>query len=72
MLLAFTALTALLVVLFLIFKPITAKTIYTKKSIAVLPFKNDSNDSTNVYFINGVMESILSNLQKIENLKAIQ
>lgn len=41
------------------------------KSIAVLPFKNDSNDSTNVYIINGLMESILNNLQKIENLKVI-
>ena len=35
-----------------------------EKSIAVLPFKNDSNDSTNVYLINGLMESILDNLQK--------
>ncbi|SNS84981.1 TolB amino-terminal domain-containing protein [Ekhidna lutea] len=39
------------------------------KSIAVLPFKNDSNDTTNVYIINGVMDAILSNLQKIEELK---
>jgi TolB-like protein len=28
-------------------------------------FINDSNDSTNVYIINGLMESILNNLQKI-------
>ncbi|WP_425392012.1 helix-turn-helix domain-containing protein [Ekhidna sp.] len=39
------------------------------KSIAVLPFKNDSNDTTNVYIINGVMDAILGNLQKIEELK---
>lgn len=38
------------------------------KSIAVLPFKNDSNDSSNVYIINGLMETILDNLQKIEDL----
>ena len=37
----------------------------------MLPFKNDSNDSTNLYFINGLMESILSNLQQIEDLKVI-
>ena len=43
----------------------------TEKSIAVLPFKNDSNDSTNVYFINGLMESVLNNLQKIEDLRVI-
>lgn len=42
-----------------------------EKSIAVLPFKNDSNDSTNIYFINGLMESVLSNLQKIEDLRVI-
>ena len=41
------------------------------KSIAVLPFKNESNDSTNVYFVNGLMESTLSNLQKINDLKVI-
>jgi TolB-like protein/AraC-like DNA-binding protein/Tfp pilus assembly protein PilF len=38
------------------------------KSIAVLPFKNDSDDSSNVYIINGLMETILDNLQKIEDL----
>jgi len=42
-----------------------------EKSIAVLPFKNDSADSTNVYIVNGLMESILNNLQKIENLRVI-
>jgi len=42
-----------------------------EKSIAVLPFKNDSNDSTNIYIINGLMESVLNDLQKIEDLKVI-
>ncbi|HEV8515583.1 MAG TPA: helix-turn-helix domain-containing protein [Cyclobacteriaceae bacterium] len=42
-----------------------------EKSIAVLPFKNDSNDTTNVYLINGLMESTLTNLQRIEDLKVI-
>jgi len=42
-----------------------------EKSIAVLPFKNDSNDSTNVYIINGLMESILNNLQNIKELRVI-
>lgn len=40
-------------------------------SIAVLPFKNDSNDSSNVYLINGLMESLLNNLQKIKGLRVI-
>jgi adenylate cyclase len=42
-----------------------------EKSIAVLPFRNDSPDTTNVYFINGVMEDILNNLQKIKDLRVI-
>ena len=42
-----------------------------EKSIAVLPFTNDSNDSSNIYFINGLMESILDNLQQIEDLRVI-
>jgi len=46
-------------------------TIEITKSIAVLPFKNMSNDSTNLYFVNGLMESALNNLQKIEDLRVI-
>lgn len=42
-----------------------------KKSIAVLPFKNMSSDSENLYFVNGLMESTLNNLQKIEDLRVI-
>jgi TolB-like protein/AraC-like DNA-binding protein len=40
-------------------------------SIAVLPFKNESADSSNVYLINGLMESTLNNLQQIPSLKVI-
>lgn len=42
-----------------------------EKSIAVLPFKNDSGDSSNVYIINGLMEAVLNDLQKIEDLRVI-
>jgi TolB-like protein/Flp pilus assembly protein TadD len=42
-----------------------------EKSIAVLPFKNDSADSTNLYIINGLMEAILDNLQQVEDLKVV-
>lgn len=42
-----------------------------EKSIAVLPFKNDSGDTSNIYIINGLMEAILNNLQKVEDLKVI-
>ena len=39
------------------------------KTIAVLPFNNNSADSSNVYIINGVVDAILDNLQKIEELQ---
>lgn len=40
-----------------------------EKTIAVLPFKNDSDDSSNKYIVNGLMEAILDNLQRIEDLE---
>ncbi|QNR25599.1 helix-turn-helix domain-containing protein [Croceimicrobium hydrocarbonivorans] len=43
----------------------------SEKSIVVLPFKNESSDSSNLYFVNGLMESTLNNLQKIEDLRVI-
>ncbi len=42
-----------------------------EKSIAVLPFKNDSGDSSNIYLINGLMESTLNKLQQIKDLRVI-
>jgi len=42
-----------------------------EKSIAVLPFINDSPDQENVYFINGIMEEILNNLQTIKDMRVI-
>jgi TolB-like protein len=54
-------------------KPLRAKARpeHPEKSIAVLPFINDSPDQENTYFINGVMEEILGNLQKIKALRVI-
>ncbi len=59
-----------LIALFIL-KPFTFQPKNLEKSIAVLPFKNDSNDSTNVYIINGLMESVLNDLQKIKDLRVI-
>jgi TolB-like protein len=42
-----------------------------EKSIAVLPFENDSPDPANAYFINGIMDEILTNLQKIKDFTVI-
>jgi eukaryotic-like serine/threonine-protein kinase len=48
-----------------------ARPVQPEKSIAVLPFINDSPDQENTYFINGVMEEILGSLQKIKALRVI-
>lgn len=42
-----------------------------EKSIAVLPFKNESSNPSNLYFINGLMQSTLTKLQKVEGLRVI-
>jgi TolB-like protein len=38
-----------------------------EKTIAVLPFRNLSNDSTQLYFCDGFMDDILNNLQKVKS-----
>ena len=42
-----------------------------EKSIAVLPFKNMSNDSLQQYFSDGITEDIITQLSKIADLKVI-
>ncbi len=62
----------LIIVSFLLFsKKDATYELEIEKFIAVLPFKNESNDSTNVYFVNGLMESTLNNLQKIQGFRVV-
>jgi TolB-like protein/tetratricopeptide (TPR) repeat protein len=42
-----------------------------EKSIAILPFRDDSPNDTNTYFINGIMGKILDNLQVIKEFRVI-
>jgi TolB-like protein/AraC-like DNA-binding protein/Tfp pilus assembly protein PilF len=42
-----------------------------EKSIAVLPFINDSPNDSTTYFINGIMEEVLNNLQKIKDFRVL-
>ena len=42
-----------------------------EKSIAILPFINDSSNDSTTYFIDGVMDEILANLQAIKELRVI-
>lgn len=39
-----------------------------EKSIAVLPFRNLNNDTTQIFFCDGFMDDILNNLQKVISL----
>ena len=43
----------------------------SEKSIAVLPFKNLSEDKANAYFADGIQDEILTRLSKIADLKVI-
>ncbi len=40
-----------------------------EKSIGVMPFRNDSNDPQNIYFCNGMMEDVISQLSKVEGMR---
>ena len=42
-----------------------------RKSIAVLPFENLSEDKANAYFADGIQEEVLSRLSRIRDLKVI-
>ena len=42
-----------------------------EKSIAVLPFINDSPSDSNQYFINGIQDEILNNLQTIKDFRVL-
>jgi TolB-like protein/Flp pilus assembly protein TadD len=42
-----------------------------EKSVAVLPFRNLSNDTTQLYFSDGIVEAILDHLFKVGELKVI-
>ena len=47
------------------------QTIDVEKSVAIKPFWNESNDTTNLYFVNGMMEDIRNNLSKISDMRVI-
>ncbi|WP_027077474.1 helix-turn-helix domain-containing protein [Maribacter antarcticus] len=68
---AMASLVVLVISFFLFSEKHIVPEVKLEKSIAVLPFKNESSDSTNLYFVNGLMESALGNLQKIEDLRVI-
>nr|WP_321357549.1 helix-turn-helix domain-containing protein [uncultured Draconibacterium sp.] len=70
LLISFLAIAIIAAVLYFVLRP-ASENRNKVKSIAVLPFLNDSNDTTNVYIINGLMEATLNNLQQIQDLRVI-
>ncbi len=60
-----------IVVVLSVFNLISGKKGYRdlEKSIAVLPFVNDSPNAENTYFINGIMDEVLINLMAITDLR---
>jgi len=49
----------------------TSAAIEIEKSIAVMPFDNESTDEENEYFVNGMMAAIRNNLSSIRDLRII-
>jgi TolB-like protein len=63
--------TVLIVLGILFFPKLVKSSKQVEKSLAILPFKNDTPVDSNRYFINGVMEDILNDLQEINDLRVI-
>jgi len=61
----------LLIISFSIYHAFSPSASPIEKSVAVLPFKNESNDASNRYFVNGLMETALGNLQKVKDLRVV-
>lgn len=57
------------VVLFVVVKPFSFQQKELEKTIAVLPFIDDSQETGNTYIINGLMDEILDKLHKIQDLR---
>ena len=62
---------ALVVLGFFLIPKLISSSSQVERSIAVLPFINDSPDQENTYFINGLMDEILNNLQKIKDFRVL-
>jgi TolB-like protein len=62
---------ALIIAGYFILSRLKKPTEQLEKSIAILPFINDSPVDSNKYFINGIMEEVLNNLQKIKDFRVL-
>jgi TolB-like protein len=62
---------AIIVLGYFLIPTLSKPKVQLEKSIAVLPFRNDSPNDSTTYFLNGVMEEILNNLQKISDFSRV-
>lgn len=60
------------IILIILLKPFGSGNQPLDKSIAVLPFRNDSPDEEKMYFINSIQAAIIDNLSNIEDLRVIE
>lgn len=66
------SITLLLVIAFVLWEYLQLeKTVVLEKSIAVLHFKDLSEDQSNQYFCDGIMEGVLNHLSKIKGLRVV-
>ena len=67
-----TSVLVLLIAAFFIYKNLSAfRGFKGDKSIAVLPFENTGNDSSEEYISDGITQDIINNLSKISSLKKV-
>jgi TolB-like protein/AraC-like DNA-binding protein/Tfp pilus assembly protein PilF len=66
-----TSIAALIGMIFIFIYFIQNSSVHKQKSIAVLPFKNLSENEENRYFADGVVEDILDRLAKINEFKVV-
>ena len=62
---------ALIVLAYFFFSNRSNSSNQVEKSIAVLPFKNDSPGEENTYFTNSIMAEVINNLQTIKDLRVV-
>jgi len=62
---------ALIMIGYFLIQTLSKPKVQLEKSIAVLPFRNDSPNDSTTYFLDGVMEEILNNLQKISDFSRV-
>lgn len=62
---------ALLIFVYFLIQTLSKSKDQPEKSIAVLPFRNDSPNDSTTYFINGIMEEVNNKLERIKDFRVL-